>query len=101
MKITKPKICKSYEEAIDGCPKGYYLPKLWELIKLQEEKGDFDNIEKGKWISFWTSTLYKNIGARRLGRDVDGGWDASWVSLANSDDNGRVVYFKKARKAKR
>lgn len=95
MKLSKVYKAKTFKEAKSLCPKGYRMLKLSELVKLAEDKHEiiFDT-EQGDWIFFWSSTLYKDISVRRLGRDGDGYWGAVWDDLAYSCEYGRVFFIK-------
>jgi hypothetical protein len=94
MEITEPIKCKTYQEAVDNCPKGYRMLEIWELVKFACENNNvIFETEKGFWIFFWSSTKVKD-GVLRLCRDCYGGWDALWDYLGDSGDDGRVVYFK-------
>jgi hypothetical protein len=93
MEITEPMKCSTYNGVVKNCPKGFYLPKLSELIKIMEESDYLLNWEKGTWIFFLSST--KTIsGVQWLSRHRNGSWDADWGDLDDSDDVGRVVYVK-------
>lgn len=99
MKISKVYKAKTFEEAKKKCPKGYRLPEIWELVKLacEGEKKIFKT-DKGKFIFFWSSSLYRKHSVRRLYRDWGGSWGAYWGAywggLDDSYAYGRVVYVK-------
>lgn len=94
MKLSKIYKAETFEEAKKKCPKGYYLPPRWELIKLLDEgKGKkLLNAEKG-YRFFWSSTIINDYVACAV-LYVDRGWGSRDELLVRSDDYGRVVYIK-------
>ena len=88
MKLSKVYKAENLKEARKICPKGYRLPKIWELVKLACEKNKkiFDT-EECKWIFFWGET-------HRLARDINGDWNALWYDSFNPNANGRAVFIK-------
>ena len=89
---------KPYNEIV--IPKGMRLIKLWELFKLLDSKysDKFLGNYKGKWNYFWCEqTKYAKLNNRSSGLCLVRGLDlySGDVSLAYSDDCGRVVFVKK------
>lgn len=94
MKLSKVYKAKTYEEAEKLCPRGYRIPKIWELVKLAEEKNKkIFETEKESNIFFWSSSLDGN-GLHRLSRGRYCYWYAIWYYLYSSNKDGRVVYVK-------
>jgi len=97
MELSKIYKAKTYEEAEKQCPKGYRMIYLWELIKLVEEGKEIFNYEKGFYRYFLCKQNKQDKKAkivRRLDRDSDGSWYASWSDVLDSDDYYRVVYVR-------
>lgn len=94
MKLSKVYKAKTYEEAQKKCPKGYRIPKLWEVMKLGEEKHKkIMKTEEGSWIFFWSSS--EHLGEQGvLIRDWYSDLGARYWDLVYSDADGRVVYVK-------
>ena len=94
MKLSKIYKARTYKRAKSLCPKGYYLPERWELMKLLDEgKGKkLMNAEEG-WRFFWSNTVIRNLVAC-ANLYSDGSWNSVYEGLVRSDDVGRVVFFK-------
>jgi len=95
--ITKPKVCKTYEEA-KKCPKGFRLPKRYELFKIFEKMENRKKLTDGDYMFFWSDLIEGNC-VKGLCFDGDFGVCSGDVSLADSGDCGRVVWIKEEEKA--
>lgn len=94
--ITKPKICKNYEEA-EKCPKGFRLPHRWELFKILESMENRKKLSDGGCMFFW-SDLVENGYVRGLYLYGGLNLDSDGRYLSCSIDVGRVVFVKEMEK---
>ena len=85
--VSYPIVAISYDEAEKLCPKGWRIPKIWELVEIYLTSGLIKGYEKGTWRMFWAD------GVRRLCRSSEGFWGA-YDGSRNSFDCGRVVFVK-------
>ena len=58
--ITKPIKCKTYQDAEKNCPKGFRLPKRWELFKIFENMKNRKKLSNGEYMFFWSSIIENN-----------------------------------------
>ena len=93
LRVSYPIVAHSYDEAEKLCPKGWRIPKIWELIKIHTESNLIENYEKGQFRIFWSSTKGE-YGVRRLGRCGGGVWFAR-DDLRGSGSGGRVVFVRR------
>lgn len=86
---------ETYQIALDNIPKGYRIPKIWELFELVYNNKEIMEYEKGEWIFFWSSTKHRvyNNHNSVLVRDWDSGLYAGYWDLVSSDADGRVIYI--------
>lgn len=97
MIITKPEICKTYQEAKDNCPKGFRLPTRWELFKLLEKMENRKRLSDRRYTFFWSSLVEDDyIKGLFLNRGLD--VDSDVERLADSSEGGRVIYVKESEK---
>ena len=90
--ITKPIICKTYEEA-KQCPKGFRLPTRWELFKIFEKMENRKKLTDKTFMFFWGSLIESDcVKGLYLSRVLDVYSDVD--NLAGSSDDGRVVWIK-------
>lgn len=93
-KYSKVFKAETYKEARKLCPKGYRMLEICELVRIgREEHPIIFDTEKGKCISFWSSTKTKN-GVHRLylNRNLD--VDTNYGDLTVSSGDGRVFFVK-------
>ena len=90
LEVTYPIEAKEYNEI--KIPKGWRIPKIYELMKIYIESDVLKEYETGDFIIFWTCDEY-NYGVRRLYRNyVVGGWGCPRGRFSSSC--GRVVFVK-------
>lgn len=91
--VTKPKVCKTYEEA-KKCPKGFRLPTRLELWTIFDKIEDRKKLSDGGFMLFWSSTIENDYVS---GLCLDGGLGliSGDGDLANSYGDGRVIYVRK------
>lgn len=97
LEITKPVVCKTYKEAKNNCPKGFRLPKRWELFKIFEDKKNRKRLSDGKYMFFWSS-LIEDGYIRSLYINGYCYLNSSGCGTGRSDDDGRVIYIKEDKK---
>lgn len=95
--ITKPKVCETYKEA-KKCPKGFRLPKRWELFKIFEKMENRKKLTDGGYMFLWSDSVEDDyVKGLCLYRYLIVG---SYIDiLASSNDSGRVVWIKEEKKA--
>ncbi len=91
--VTKPVKAETYDKAKLLCPKGFRLPKRWELFKILEDMENRNKLTDKYWMFFWTSTIEDNyVKGLYLYRDLD--FSSRNEGLSYSSEDGRVAFVR-------